>query len=59
MYGWIWRRLPGPRPLKALLAALLLVAVVAALFEWVFPWLQGVLGIGEVTVGVTTSARLR
>ncbi len=37
MYGTIWRILPGPTWLKVVLAVLLLVAAVYALFEWVFP----------------------
>jgi len=37
MYAVIWRALPGPRWLKVLEAAVLVIAVVAALFTWVFP----------------------
>jgi hypothetical protein len=38
MYSWLWRHLPGPTAVRALLALLLLAAAVAALFLWVFPW---------------------
>ena len=37
MYSWIWRHLPGPLGLRALLALLLALAVCAVLFVWVFP----------------------
>ena len=60
MYGWIWKHLPGPWPLKAFLALALLVAVVLVLFQWVFPWLEPRLPFNQVTVdeGSTTSAAL-
>ncbi len=50
MYGWIWRHLPGPTPVKAILALVLLVAVVLVLFQWVFPWLEPRLPFNDVTV---------
>jgi hypothetical protein len=50
MYAWIWNHLPGPTPVRALLAAGLLLAVVAALFTWVFPWLEPRLPFTDVTV---------
>lgn len=53
MYGWIWRHLPGPWPVKALLALLLFAAVVLVLFEWVFPWLEPRLPFNQVTVDGT------
>ena len=40
MYGWIWRHLPGPLPVKVVQAAALIVAAVAALFHWVFPAIE-------------------
>jgi hypothetical protein len=40
MYGWIWRRLPGDTRTKALWAAALIALVVAALWFWIFPWLE-------------------
>jgi hypothetical protein len=56
VYGWIWRHLPGPTPVKALLALVLLVAVVAVLFLWVFPWLEPRLPFNQVTVDEGTDA---
>jgi hypothetical protein len=50
MYTWLWRHLPGAVWLRALLCALLAALVVAVLFFVVFPWLDGVLGINEVTI---------
>lgn len=50
MYGWIWRHLPGPAPVRALLALLLVVGVVFVLFQYVFPWAEPLLPFGNVTV---------
>lgn len=37
MYAALWRRLPGSRPVKTVLCLVLVLAVVAACFTWVFP----------------------
>jgi len=37
MYAALWRHLPGPRPVKALLSLILFVGVVAVCFLWLFP----------------------
>jgi len=50
MYAWIWRHLPGPLPLRIVLATALVAAVVAALFLWVFPWLEPRMPFTDVTV---------
>jgi hypothetical protein len=50
MYAWIWRHLPGPVPVRATVAVLLLLAVVVVLFGWVFPWLEPRLPFTDVTV---------
>ena len=50
MYGWIWRHLPGPTPIRAILSMALVAAVVTALFLWVFPWLEPRLPFTDVTV---------
>ena len=60
MYGAIWRVLPGPTPVRALIAALLALAVAAVLFLWVFPWAEQHLPFLDVTVdqpGSATSCR--
>jgi len=38
MYAWLWRRLPGRTPARAGMLALLILAVAAALWFFVFPW---------------------
>ena len=43
MYGWIWRRLPGPTVLRSALALVLLAAVLGLLWFQLFPWLHGLL----------------
>ena len=50
LYGLIWRLLPGPVAVKAVLAALLVVAVVAVLFTWVFPALEPWMPGNDITV---------
>lgn len=51
MYAAIWRALPGPTWLRAIEAVVLIAAVVAVLFVWVFPWLAQYLHLYDVTVG--------
>lgn len=36
--GFIWRHLPGIKPIRVFLMILLAVAVVSALFQWAYPW---------------------
>ena len=50
MYGYLWRALPGPRPVKALLMIVLVVALVLLLMEVVFPWLSELMPYSDVTV---------
>lgn len=50
MYAEIWHRLPGPTPVRALIALVLILLVVAALFLWVFPWAEQHLPFLDVTV---------
>jgi hypothetical protein len=49
MYGWIWRHLPGPTPVRLLEAFLLVAAVVALLMFVVFPWAEPLLPFNNVT----------
>jgi hypothetical protein len=51
MYTWIWRRLPGGPPAKALQALVLVLAVCAVLLFVVFPWVEPRLPFADVTVG--------
>ncbi len=50
MYGWIWKRLPGPLALRLLLALVLAGAAVLVLFTTVFPWAENALPFLDVTV---------
>jgi hypothetical protein len=38
MYGWLWRRLPGPIPVRAGTMTVIVLALVAALWFAAFPW---------------------
>lgn len=50
MYSYLWSILPGPRPVKALLAVLLLAGAVLLLMEVVFPWVSGLMPYTDVTI---------
>ena len=50
MYGWIWRRLPGPVAVKLVVALVLITAVVALLMFVVFPLLDPLLPFNRVSV---------
>lgn len=50
-YGAIWRLLPGPKPVKIVLAAILLTAAVYAMFTWLFPVLEPYMPGSDVTIG--------
>lgn len=50
LYGMLWKILPGPVPVKVVLAVILLVAAVAALFTWVFPVLEPYMPGNDITV---------
>jgi hypothetical protein len=50
MYAWLWRNLPGPLWARIAIALLLLAAVAAVLFQWVFPWLAPLLPFQQQTV---------
>ncbi|GAA1733525.1 hypothetical protein SAMN06265174_102295 [Dietzia kunjamensis subsp. schimae] len=50
MYAYLWRSLPGPRPVKVVLVLLVLAAVFLLLMEVVFPWVAQQLPHTDVTV---------
>lgn len=50
MYAYLWRSLPGPRPVRFVLLLLLLTAVFLLLMEVVFPWVAEQLPHTDVTV---------
>ena len=50
MYGWIWRHLPGPTPVRVVTAVLLVAAVVVVLFGWGFHYLAPYMPFNDGTV---------
>lgn len=50
MYSMLWRALPGPKPVKALLALLIAVAVFFLLMEVIFPWISAQMPYNDVAV---------
>jgi len=50
MYGWLWRHLPGPVPVRAILALVLAAAVLAACFLWLYPAVAPYMPFNETTV---------
>lgn len=59
MYAALWRALPGPVVLKALLLVALLAAVVFVCFEWLFPLVASWLPYDETTVDSDASVLIR
>ena len=53
LYAALWRALPGPAPAKLLQALVLLAAVVAFLFLWLFPRIAPLMPFNDNTVGAT------
>jgi hypothetical protein len=56
MYGWLWRHLPGPWPVRALLLAVAAGVVVGACFLWLFPWVSSLMPFNDVTVDQSAPA---
>ncbi|GAA3719556.1 hypothetical protein GCM10022224_101800 [Nonomuraea antimicrobica] len=50
MYLWLWRRLPGRPRTRVLTAAVLFAVAVAVLWYVVFPLLEPMVTVDEVTV---------
>jgi hypothetical protein len=50
VYGWIWRHLPGNTGVRAAVALVLVLAVVALLLFVVFPAVEPHLPFNDVTV---------
>jgi len=50
LYAALWRALPGPTPVRVLLALLLVVAVVAFCFLWLFPRIAPMMPFNDNTV---------
>ncbi len=53
MYGALWRVLPGPWPVKLLIALVVIAAVLYGLVFYAFPWADALLTPqNDVTVGL-------
>lgn len=50
MYGFIWRHLPGPTPVKILISVVLLAAVFMLLMEVIFPIISQHMPYNDVSV---------
>lgn len=50
MYAYLWRSLPGPRPVKVVLVLLLLAAIFLVLMEVAYPWISARMPYTDVTV---------
>lgn len=50
MYGALWRVLPGPRWLRALILLALAAAVVVVCFAWVFPAVAPHMPFNDITI---------
>jgi hypothetical protein len=50
IYAAIWRALPGPLAVRVLLAAVLVLAVVAFCFLWLFPRIAPLMPFNDNTV---------
>ena len=57
LYAAIWRALPGPLAVQVLLALVLVAAVVAVLFLWVFPHVAPYMPFNDNTVDQQGAAR--
>jgi hypothetical protein len=59
IYAAIWRALPGPLAVRVLLAALLVLAVVAFCFLWLFPRIAPSMPFNDNTVDSGSAAAVR
>lgn len=50
MYGWLWSHLPGPLIVRIILAVVLIGAVVAVCFQFVFPAIAPHMPFNQTTV---------
>jgi hypothetical protein len=55
VYGWIWRRLPGPLWARILTSVTLAAGAVALLWFLAFPWAEPLLPFDDVQVGNGTA----
>ncbi|MCC7128406.1 MAG: hypothetical protein IT192_06300 [Microbacteriaceae bacterium] len=50
LYAALWRVLPGPWWVKLLILLVLIAALLFCLVEWIFPWVNTLLPLPDVTV---------
>ena len=50
MYAALWRKLPGPAPVKWLPTLILLTGLIFLLMEVVFPWVSSLMPYNDVAV---------
>ncbi|HWL03209.1 MAG TPA: hypothetical protein VNQ52_12680 [Microbacteriaceae bacterium] len=50
MYGALWRLLPGPAWVRALILVLLVAAILTACALWIFPWVEHTFFMEDSTV---------
>ncbi|MBX3087763.1 MAG: hypothetical protein KF742_04705 [Cryobacterium sp.] len=50
LYAALWRVLPGPWWVKLLILLVLITALLFCLVEWIFPWVNTLLPLPDVTV---------
>lgn len=50
MYAWLYRRLPGPTPVRIVLVVVLVAAVFLLLMEVVFPAVEALMPYSDVAV---------
>jgi len=51
MYAWIFRTLPGPLWLRIMFSIILILAAVAVLMLYVFPWVSQFNPLTDSTIG--------
>lgn len=52
MYSALWRVLPGPIWARIAILLVIALAVIAVLFTWVFPWIDGIVNPQSSTLGL-------
>ena len=50
MYSWLWSKLPGPTPVKTIIALIAFIAVFFLLMEVVFPYISPMMPYNDVAV---------
>lgn len=51
MYGWLWRQIPGPTPVRVLVTLVSVVALFFLLMEVIYPLVEQVMPFSDVSVG--------